>query len=94
MPNHPSASSCTRNGPLEIQDIVTSSSVPTPRHGPFEQLVRDHQAMVWRYLRFLGCDPALADELTQDTFVAVYRHRGSPNSLGAPRPYLRKVAAE
>lgn len=38
----------------------------------FEQLVRDHQLHVWRFLRrFLG-DDALAEDITQETFVRVY----------------------
>lgn len=39
----------------------------------FEGLVRDYQVVVWRYLRhFLG-DADLAADVTQDTFVRVYR---------------------
>jgi RNA polymerase sigma-70 factor (ECF subfamily) len=39
----------------------------------FEVLVRAYQAPVWRFLRrFLG-DDALAEDVTQDTFVRVHR---------------------
>lgn len=39
----------------------------------FEHLVRSYQAPVWRYLRrFLG-DAALAEDVTQETFVRVHR---------------------
>ena len=40
----------------------TQGSLPTP---PFviEELIAKHQAGVWRYLRALGCDGALADDL-------------------------------
>lgn len=39
----------------------------------FDRLVRDHQTMVWRYLRhFLG-DADLALDVTQETFVRVHR---------------------
>jgi RNA polymerase sigma-70 factor (ECF subfamily) len=34
-------------------------------------LVEAHHAGIWRYLRFLGCDRALADDLTQETFLQV-----------------------
>ena len=37
-------------------------------------LVRTHQAAVWRYLRYLGADEALADDLTQDTFLKLLAH--------------------
>jgi len=55
-------------------------------------LVRDHQASVWRYLRYLGCEATLADDLTQETFLAVLRtpfeHRSNPETAS----YLRTVA--
>jgi len=55
-------------------------------------LVRDHQASVWRYLRYLGCEATLADDLTQETFLAVLRaqfeHRSDPETAS----YLRTVA--
>ena len=34
------------------------------------ELVREHQADVWRYLRYLGADGHDADDLTQETFLA------------------------
>jgi RNA polymerase sigma-70 factor (ECF subfamily) len=55
-------------------------------------LVQAHQRAVWRYLRFLGCDPAEADDLTQETFV---RALGRPPGAVEPeawRGYLRAVA--
>jgi len=32
-----------------------------------------HQGSVWRYLRFLGADPDVASDLTQDAFLAALR---------------------
>src|SRR4051794_20037836 len=34
-------------------------------------LVERHQAGVWRYVRFLGADTTEADDLTQETFLAL-----------------------
>ncbi|MCB9893926.1 MAG: sigma-70 family RNA polymerase sigma factor [Planctomycetes bacterium] len=55
-------------------------------------LVEAHHAGVWRYLRYLGCDRALADDLTQETFLAVmqkpFEYRGSREAAG----YLRLAA--
>lgn len=56
------------------------------------ELVRRHQAGVWRYLRYLGCDPPLADDLTQDTFLAVIRKPFEQRSEAATVAYLRIVA--
>ena len=43
----------------------------------FEELVRAYQIHVWRFLRHLLGDPALAEDVTQETFVRVYRKLGS-----------------
>jgi RNA polymerase sigma-70 factor (ECF subfamily) len=46
--------------------------VPDKRR-PDEQealrLVRSHQTGIWRYLRALGCDPILAEDLVQEVFL-------------------------
>jgi RNA polymerase sigma-70 factor (ECF subfamily) len=55
-------------------------------------MIRQHQAGVWRYLRVLGCDPAEADDLTQDTFLAVLQKPFSDYNPAATAAYLRKVA--
>ena len=39
----------------------------------FEELVRGLQAQVWRYLRHLLADDDLAEDITQETFIRVYR---------------------
>ncbi len=55
-------------------------------------LVTCHQAGVWRYLRALGCDAALADDLTQDTFLEVMRRPFMQYNEHATASYLRRVA--
>jgi RNA polymerase sigma-70 factor, ECF subfamily len=42
-------------------------------HVAFAQLVRAHQAQVWRFLSHLLGDPSLAEDVTQETFLKVYR---------------------
>ena len=71
---------------------MTRTTRMTAEPGTFERLVVAHQAMVWRYLRFLGCPPADADDLVQDTFLAVFGKaiEAFPDDEG--RRYLRKVA--
>ena len=39
----------------------------------FEQLVRAYQQQVWRFLRRLLGNDALAEDVTQETFLRVYR---------------------
>ena len=55
-------------------------------------LITAHQAGVWRYLRAIGCDQALADDLTQETFYAVLRRPFNQVSSSATTSYLRRVA--
>ncbi|MEX2188675.1 MAG: sigma-70 family RNA polymerase sigma factor [Pirellulales bacterium] len=55
-------------------------------------LIDEYQAGVWRYLRALGADPPLAEDLTQDTFLAVLRKPFEMYHPAATAAYLRKVA--
>jgi RNA polymerase sigma-70 factor (ECF subfamily) len=57
-----------------------------------ERLIRDHQRGIWRYLRVLGCDPALADDLTQETFLSVLQRKFEDYSPAATRSYLKRTA--
>lgn len=66
---------------------------------PVESVVRDfttlitlHQAMVWRYLRSLGAERELADDLTQETFLEIIRRPLEQISDAATAGYLRRVA--
>jgi RNA polymerase sigma-70 factor (ECF subfamily) len=56
------------------------------------RLIERHQAGVWRYLRALGCDPSEADDLTQETFLAVLQKPFDDFNPAATAGYLRKVA--
>ncbi|QDV75228.1 ECF RNA polymerase sigma factor SigE [Botrimarina mediterranea] len=56
------------------------------------RLVRDRQAEVWRYLRYLGAKPAEADDLTQETLLAVVRSDFVEVSEPQTAGYLRTVA--
>ncbi len=55
-------------------------------------LVRAHQAELWRYLRYLGCEPALAEDLTQETFLSLVKQPVSPESVSSLPAYLRAIA--
>lgn len=56
------------------------------------ELIEKHQVGIWRYLRALGCQPSLADDLTQETFLAVLRRPFEHYSDVATAAYLRRVA--
>ena len=70
------------------------STGPTPQVTGFDavRLIETYQPGVWRYLRTLGCETALADDLTQDTFVAVLQKPFQDYNRSATAAYLRRVA--
>ena len=56
------------------------------------RLINQYQAGVWRYLRAIGCSPSQADDLTQETFLAVLQRPFQDVNPAATAGYLRKVA--
>jgi len=55
-------------------------------------LMREHQAGVWRYLRALGADSSLADDVTQDVFLAALRSGFVERSRGETISWLRTTS--
>ncbi len=55
-------------------------------------LIEQHQADVWRYLRYLGAATPDADDLTQETFLALSRSKFQQRSQCETATYLRRVA--
>jgi RNA polymerase sigma-70 factor (ECF subfamily) len=64
------------------------------RRRTFETLVRTHQAQVYRYLRYLGANPAVAEDIAQETFLTVLEKGGPPRSadVGGQGAWLRGIA--
>ncbi|MBL9077727.1 MAG: RNA polymerase sigma factor [Planctomycetes bacterium] len=56
------------------------------------RLVQQHQAEVWRYLRFLGASAELADDLTQEAFLQLLRAPFEERTPAATAAWLRTVA--
>lgn len=58
-----------------------------------QELIARHQNGVWRYLRLLGCDGSTADDLTQETFLAILRRPPFEQyNDAATGAYLRRIA--
>src|SRR5512135_2451419 len=47
-------------------------------HDVLELMVRTHQAMVYRYLRYMGAAADVAEDVAQETFLAAYRSGSAP----------------
>ncbi|MCC7510046.1 MAG: RNA polymerase sigma factor [Planctomycetes bacterium] len=62
------------------------------QHEALIRLMQEHQADVWRFLRLLGAEPSLADDLAQETFLYIYRHPIDEVSRESTAAYLRKAA--
>ncbi len=57
-----------------------------------ETLFREHAGRLAGYLVRLGADPALVDDIVQDSFLAVRRRWVDVRAYDQPRAYLFKVA--
>jgi RNA polymerase sigma-70 factor (ECF subfamily) len=55
-------------------------------------LVAAHQASVWRHLRCCGAAPDVADDLTQETFVRLWRSPPQDRGPAALAAWLRQTA--
>jgi RNA polymerase sigma-70 factor (ECF subfamily) len=67
---------------------------PATAADPIADLVRLHQAGVWRFLRSLGCQSAEADELAAEAFVVAH-DKGLATRACAPgeaAAFLRRTA--
>jgi RNA polymerase sigma-70 factor, ECF subfamily len=71
---------------------MEASTTPNATGFDAARVIEQHQAGVWRYLRALGCEPAQADDLTQETFLAVLQHPFHDFGAASTAAYLRKVA--
>ncbi|QDU88138.1 ECF RNA polymerase sigma factor SigE [Pirellulimonas nuda] len=56
------------------------------------ELVCQHQAGLWRYLRYLGAAAAESEDLVQETFLSVARDGFQERSPAETAGYLRTVA--
>lgn len=56
-----------------------------------DTLIRIHQAALYRYARYLGAEPADAEDLVQETFLIACRGAGLPEEPGLQAAWLRGV---
>jgi RNA polymerase sigma-70 factor (ECF subfamily) len=101
-----SASTASRNGHSAMTSVPRATAPPeppetllataeTPRieiSAADAPLLRTHHKEIWRYLRFLGCEDALADDLVQETFLAALKKPPTASDIAAARAYLRTIA--
>ncbi|MFO0789383.1 MAG: sigma-70 family RNA polymerase sigma factor [Pirellulales bacterium] len=78
--------------PPQHETERAGASPPPPAEFDLARLVHNHQAAVWRYVRFLGAADAEADDLVQETFLAVARGEFVERDEHQTASYLRVVA--
>ncbi|MBK8979799.1 MAG: hypothetical protein IPM29_28205 [Planctomycetes bacterium] len=71
---------------------TSAAATGGPDDSDLERLLLAHMAPLWRYLRCLGCQPAEADDLAQETFVAALAHGVERLPRARARGWLRTVA--
>lgn len=59
-----------------------------------EELVEAHQAELFRYLRFIGADYSVAEDMVQEAFLKAFQAKASPglDDVNARRAWLRRIA--
>jgi RNA polymerase sigma-70 factor (ECF subfamily) len=88
----------------QTEDVLTTAHLPhSGQHSSdlahtrldaagLATLISQHQADIWRYLRYLGAEAADADDLTQETFLALSRAKFQERSGAQTGAYLRTIA--
>jgi RNA polymerase sigma-70 factor (ECF subfamily) len=71
---------------------MASDDPHTPEGVELTLLIQQHQVGLWRYLRSLGCEGTLAEDLVQETFLALLEHSFVDHGPAATAAYLRKIA--
>lgn len=72
-----------------MTSILPSAEPSSP---PARAWIEWHQQSLWRFLRFLGCEPDLADDLAQDALVVALEHRVERMPAAQGAAWLRTTA--
>lgn len=84
--------------PMSSTDSVgrRGASGQQPEHAvtivDFDQLVREHSAAVFRLARSVVQDAALADDVTQETFIKVWKHVDTFRGDSSIRSWILRIA--
>lgn len=76
-----------------LHDVELSSLASTGDRKAFGELVRRHGSAVRALLRRMGADPAKADDVAQDAFIAAFERIGEFRGEGTFAAWVRKIAA-
>jgi RNA polymerase sigma factor (sigma-70 family) len=69
------------------------AAIRAGRQDGLDELARRHASAVRALLRRMGCDPAAADDLTQEAFIIAFRRLGELREEGSFAGWLKRIAA-
>ena len=79
--------------PAQAHDLELVALAATGSRAAFGELVRRHGSAVRGLLRRMGADPAMADDLAQDAFLAAYEQIAEFRGEGTFQAWVRSIAA-
>ncbi|MDP1632055.1 MAG: RNA polymerase sigma factor [Caulobacter sp.] len=79
--------------PASLHDVELAALAAAGDRPAFGELVRRHGSAVRGLLRRMGAEPALADDLAQDAFLAAFERIAEFRGDGTFSAWVRKIAA-
>ena len=76
----------------EASAMVRAPGADRDRAASFATLVEEYSSAVYRLARSVVRDPALADDVTQETFIAVWKHLDDYRGEGSMRGWILRIA--
>ena len=83
----------TPNSRASAHDLDLAALAAGGQRDAFGELVRRHGSAVRALLRRMGADPALADDLAQDAFLAAFEQIGEFRGEGTFQAWVKRIAA-
>jgi RNA polymerase sigma-70 factor (ECF subfamily) len=77
-----------------VQTVTRHDRDTAPDTPDLDALVRRHQAGLWRFARALGAQPAEAEDLVQEAFIAAHRRAAEVPSGPAAAGWLRRAVRD
>jgi RNA polymerase sigma-70 factor (ECF subfamily) len=79
-------------GTTARENVDVPSRVAAEHERLFEDIARRFYTGVYNYLRWMSRDDVLAEDLTQETFMQVWRHLGDMRDRNAARMWIYRIA--
>src|SRR5271155_2170901 len=83
----------TKAPPASAHDLELVALAAAGGRAAFGELVRRHASAVRALLRRMGADPALADDLAQDAFIAAFEQIADFRGEGTFQAWVKRIAA-